>query len=49
MAKRVTIMINEEIDRKIRQIQAKYISKHNSSFSYSKTIDKILRKGLKLI
>ncbi len=35
MAKRITIMIDELIDKKLRLIQAKQISKTISSVSYS--------------
>jgi len=47
MAKRITIMIDEGIDKKLRLIQAKQISKTNSSVSYSSVINEVLRRQLK--
>jgi len=47
MAKRITIMIDDVIDKKLRLIQAKQISKTNSSVSYSSVINEVLRKQLK--
>lgn len=47
MAKRVTIMIDDDIDKKLRVLQAKLISKSNESVSYSAVINKELKKQLK--
>jgi len=47
MAKRVTIMIDEDIDKKLRLIQAKQISKSSSSVSYSHVLNETLRKQIK--
>lgn len=47
-AKRITIMVAEDVDKKIRNIQAKRITTTQSSYSYSRAIDEILRKGLKI-
>jgi len=47
MAKRITIMIDDDIDKKLRLIQAKQISKTNSSVSYSSVINEVLRRHLK--
>ncbi len=47
MAKRITIMIDDDIDKKLRLIQAKQISKTNSSVSYSSVINEVLRRQLK--
>jgi len=47
MSKRVTIMIDEDLDKKIRLRQAKLIQQEQSSHSYSKTLNEILRKSLK--
>lgn len=47
LAKRVTIMIDDEIDKKLRLIQAKQISKSSSSVSYSKVLNDAIRKQLK--
>ena len=47
MAKRVTIMIDDDIDKKIRLIQSKLIAKTSESVSYSKVINDELKKQLK--
>ena len=47
MNKRVTIMIDEDLDKKIRLRQAKYIQQNQTSHSYSKTLNEIIRKSLK--
>ncbi len=47
MSKRVTIMIDEDLDKKLRLRQAKMILQEKSSFSYSRVINDALRKSLK--
>lgn len=47
MSKRITIMIDEEIDKKLRLLQAKEISRTSSSKSYSGVLNEVLRKQLK--
>ena len=47
MAKRVTIMVDEDLDKKLRVRQAKLIQQENSSVSYSRVINDIIRKCLK--
>ena len=47
MAKRITIMIDDDLDKKIRLIQAKIIYSTARSMSYSRVINDILRKNLK--
>jgi len=47
LAKRVTIMIEDDLDKKLRWIQAKAIQNTNTSVSYSKIINETLRKKLK--
>jgi len=37
-------MIDDDLDKKIRMYQAKMLQKENSSFSYSKALNEILRK-----
>ncbi|WP_179361845.1 hypothetical protein [Nitrosopumilus oxyclinae] len=44
MGRRVTIMIEDSLDKKIRQFQAKTIHKKNSTYSYSKAVNDLLRK-----
>ncbi len=46
MSKRVTIMIADDLDKKIRIKQAHEIRKISGSVSYSTTINQILRKCL---
>ena len=47
MSKRVTIMIDDILDKKIRMLQAKQIQQEQSSVSYSRILNEQLRKGLK--
>ena len=47
MAKRITIMIDEELDKKLRQLQAKLIQETTSSVSYSQVLNDTLKKRLK--
>ena len=47
MSKRVTIMIDDDLDKKIRLRQAKMIQQEQSSYSYSKVLNEALRKVLK--
>ncbi|MFB5632935.1 MAG: hypothetical protein ACE5Q9_06375 [Nitrosopumilus sp.] len=47
MAKRVTIMIDDDIDKKLRLRQAKLIQQEQSSYSYSKVLNETIRKVLK--
>ncbi len=47
MKKRVTIVIDEDLDKKIRFRQAKMIQQKQSSYSYSRVLNEVLRKCLK--
>ena len=47
MTKRVTIMIDEDLDKKLRLHQAKKIQQEQTSYSYSKALNETLRKVLK--
>ena len=47
MSKRVTIMIDDDLDKKLRMLQAKKIQQEQSSYSYSKVLNETLRKSLK--
>jgi len=40
-------MIDEDLDKKVRNLQAKEIGKSMSSVSFSKMINELLRKQLK--
>ena len=44
MTRRVTIMIDPELDKKIRAFQAKKMQKQNESYSYSRAVNDILKK-----
>ena len=47
MSKRVTIMIDDDLDKKLRHLQAKTIQQTQSSCSYSRMLNETLRKSLK--
>ena len=47
MRKRLTIVIDEDIDKKLRLCQAKIIQQEQASCSYSKVVNEALRKVLK--
>ncbi len=47
MAKRVTIMIDDDLDKKLRIRQAKMIQQEQSSYSFSRVINDVVRKTLK--
>lgn len=48
MAKRVTIMIADDLDKKLRQKQAKLIQSENVSVSYSRVINDAIRGKFKI-
>lgn len=47
MAKRVTIMISDKNDKKIRMMQAKLISSTTSNWSFSEVANIVMDEGLK--
>ncbi|MDH3677750.1 MAG: hypothetical protein OEQ12_05555 [Nitrosopumilus sp.] len=47
MSKRVTIMLDTDIDKKMRQLQAKMIQNTSSSVSFSNVLNQVLRDSLK--
>ena len=47
MAKRVTIMLEEDLVKKLRDIQAKKIKDNNDSVSFSEVINEVLESQLK--
>jgi len=47
MAKRITIVLDDDIDKKLRLLQAKAIQNTNSSVSFSKIMNEVLAKGIK--
>ena len=46
MSKRITIIIEDEIDKKLRLKQGKLIQDSMSPVSYSKVVNQVLKKGL---
>ena len=42
MSKRVTIMISDDLDKKVREKQAKMIRASSTSVSYSRVINEVL-------
>ena len=47
MVKRVTIMIDDDLDKKLRLLQAKTIQNTHANCSYSRVVNKTLRNTLK--
>ncbi len=47
MSLRVTIMIDEDLDEKLRNKQANVIKRTQASYSFSKVLNDTLRKSLK--
>jgi len=47
MSKRVCIVIDDEVDKKLRKIQANEIQSTSSAVSYSSTVNKVLKNNLK--
>ena len=46
MTKRITVMIEDDVDKKLRDKQAQYMQKNNISYSYSKVINDTLKEAL---
>lgn len=46
MAERITIMLNSDIAKKLRNMQAKKIKESASSVSFSRIVNEVLQKGL---
>jgi len=47
MSKRITVVLDDEIVKKLRHRQAKMINKSSKSVSFSRVINEELRKALK--
>jgi hypothetical protein len=47
MSKRITIMIDDVLNKKIRWLQAKMIQKENKLISYSFVVNSLLKNSLK--
>lgn len=46
MAKRITIMLDDDLNKKIRLLQSKIIQKENKSTSFSRVINYLLEERL---
>ena len=46
MAKRITIMIEDDLEKKVRMMQSKTILSENKSVSFSSVINSLLAKQL---
>lgn len=44
MKKRITIMLDDDVNKKIRRLQAKIIQQTQTSHSFSKTINDVLKE-----
>lgn len=47
MSKRVTIMIDNDLDAKVRNFQAQQIKSSSDGYSYSKAVNTILARVVK--
>ena len=46
MAKQVTIMIDDELDRRVREHRAKKTLEDNRTYSYSAAVNDLLARGV---
>lgn len=46
-AKRITVMLDFDLDKKLRLMQSKIIAKESSTCSFSKVLNDTVRKALK--
>ena len=47
MSRRITFVIDDDIDKKLRRLHAKIVQQELASYSYSRLISDTLRKVLK--
>ena len=47
MGKRVTIVLGDDLYKKLREMQAKLIKESNEAVSFSSVVNEIVRKNLK--
>jgi hypothetical protein len=47
MAKRITIMLEDDLVKKLHEIQAKQIKQSVKSVSFSRVLNEVLRKNIK--
>jgi hypothetical protein len=46
VSRRTTVIFDDDVDKKIREFQAKTIKKNNSTYSYSRAVNDLLRKAI---
>jgi len=46
LTKRITVMLDDDVDKKIRHLQAKIIQQTQTSYSFSKAINDVLKGKL---
>ena len=46
MSKKVTIMLEDNMDKKLRKIQTSFFKEYKDTVSFSKVLNEILHKGL---
>jgi predicted transcriptional regulator len=47
MSKRITVMIDDDLDKKLRLMQAKKIQAEQSSYSFSRVMNECIRKSFR--
>ncbi len=47
MTQRITLLVDDELVWKLREIQAKLVKKTHKSASFSKVVNDAIRKGIK--
>jgi len=47
MVKRITVLIDDDLDKKLRLLQAKEITKTVKSVSFSRIVNNVVKKSLK--
>jgi len=47
MVKRITVVLDDDLDEKLRLLQAKEITKTVKSVSFSRIVNNVVRKSLK--
>jgi hypothetical protein len=47
MGKRITIILDDDLLKKLHEIQAKLIKQYTKSVSFSRVLNEVLRKRLK--
>ena len=46
MTRRISIIMDNDLDKKIRELQAKTMQKENRAYRYSKAVNDLLRKAI---